>query len=105
VTAETARQALYSVPQAPQPMRRAREASRRRSLTQQEEKTVALVRLVRLFEAGGSATTREVAEWFGVSRRTAQRWLLIVDVHLVPLASSGPSGEGGWRWRRLEVAS
>lgn len=50
-------------------------------------KVTGLVDLIRFFEAGGSTTSEIVAEKYGITQRSAQRWLFAVE-RWVPLEMS-----------------
>ena len=56
-------------------------------------KVINLFLLVRFFESGGEIDSAKLARQYGVSVRTAERWLLDVG-EIVPLTSEGR------RWRR-----
>ncbi len=60
--------------------------------------TLAAVELTRSFEDGAWMTSRDTATRFGVSRRTAQRWLLGLEL-IIPLERSWIDG-GELVWRR-----
>ena len=55
----------------------------------------AVVDLIEFFRAGHSTSASIVAERYGVSQRTAQRWLQLVP-RWVPLERKG------WNYRRAE---
>jgi len=60
-------------------------------------KSISLLRLLRRLEAGDSLTTDQIADEFGVSRRTAQRWVKDINV-VMPLELHYG------RYRRMQAA-
>lgn len=50
----------------------------------------AVLDLIQFFRNGHCTTTAEIAVRYGVTQRTAQRWLQLVERH-VPLQRNGPN--------------
>lgn len=68
--------------------------------SEQITKAIALCQLARYFEAGGVATTKEIAERYEMSQRAVQRWMNDLSAYIVPLVQEqAPSGRV---WRRFE---
>jgi predicted DNA-binding transcriptional regulator YafY len=59
-------------------------------------KAIALASLADDFKSGATFSAWGIAESYGVSVRTAQRWIADVDTYLVPLEPLP-----GRRWRKM----
>lgn len=66
-----------------------------RALTEHEIKVDALVTLILEFRAGARMTTARIAERFGVSQRTAERWVLATQKWVPLVDEVKPAGTPG----------
>ena len=55
------------------------------------ERVAAMIDLIQFFRDGHCTTPGVIAEKYGVSYRTANRWLELIDHRWVPLERRGPN--------------